>query len=301
MYIALGAAYRIEALGLSIGAAGNLVFSQIDSLRARNIDGTDDLVIPGTTILKEGRSQLIASGWQGAFGLGAIWQPMDNLWVGLSYQSRPNVAGGMELRGTLRNTFGTAPPTESDVTVTQDLPDSVRLGARWRPFPELEVRLFGDWTQWNAYRRQCILDANDENRSCDRVRGGAAGPDASGINAILERRWVNTWGVRAGVSYQLLASLELSGGFGYDSSAIPDATLDPALVDMDKGTLTVGAAYSIFEGLLVHLTFTQVIYADRNLPRGAYLVLEPPSRQPDASGLYRQVVSLFNVAVEYGL
>ena len=296
IYVTLGAAYRIPSIRLSFGATGSLVYSEVDTLRARNADGTDDLVAGGT--LKEGRSHLKVSGLQGAFGLGMIWEPTEGLFLGLSYQSRPNVSGGMELRGTLRNALGTAPVSESEVTFTQDLPDSVRIGGRFRLSPELELRLFGDWTQWQSFRRQCILDANDPDRECERINGGAARPGSHVPIAILERRWVNTWGVRGGVSWWPFEQLELMFGAGYDSNAIPDQTLDPALVDMDKGTLSAGASYAVLEKLIFHLTFTQIIYASRDT-RGAYKILAAPSAQPDGGGIYNQSISLLNVAVEW--
>jgi len=71
MYISLGVAYRIASLGLSFGATGSLIYSQMESLRARNVDGTDDLVVAGTSILKEGRSYLDVSGIQAALDMAA--------------------------------------------------------------------------------------------------------------------------------------------------------------------------------------------------------------------------------------
>src|SRR5690606_33164148 len=63
MYISGAVAFNIAKIGLSIGLSGSAIKSEIDSIRARNSDGTDDLSLADGT-LKEGRSWLKASGWQ---------------------------------------------------------------------------------------------------------------------------------------------------------------------------------------------------------------------------------------------
>ena len=66
----------------------------------------------GRTARSRGRSQLEANGWQYGIGAGLIWEPeRDKVWLGLSYTSKPNIAGGMTMNGTLRNVFATGSPT----------------------------------------------------------------------------------------------------------------------------------------------------------------------------------------------
>ena len=103
MYITGAMGFNIPQIGLSIGVSGSAIRSETDTIRARNADGSDDLIDPTFGSRKEGRSWLKASGWQGGFGIGAIWNWQQRLWIGASYTSQPNVVGGMTLKGNLYN------------------------------------------------------------------------------------------------------------------------------------------------------------------------------------------------------
>src|SRR6185503_14127169 len=55
LYLAIGGAYRLPGPRLSFGAGVNLIRSNVETVRARNATGTDDLVTSTGTVL-EGRS-----------------------------------------------------------------------------------------------------------------------------------------------------------------------------------------------------------------------------------------------------
>src|SRR5450432_140953 len=129
--LAVGGALRIAGTGLSLGLSGSVLRSWIDDVRAWSNGGND--------ITKEGRSLLQVSGYAAGFGLGALYEVTPGvLWLGLSYQSRPNVSGGMRLHGSLENDIGG--PSSADVDMVYDLPDIIRWGARYRPRRNLELR-----------------------------------------------------------------------------------------------------------------------------------------------------------------
>ena len=315
MYLSGAFAYRIKEIGLSLGVSASAIRSTVKTLRARNGDGSDNLVTPETAatpeVLKEGRSFIDVEGWQWGFGVGAIWEALpDMLWIGASYTSRPNVTGGMTLEGTLGNTLGTATPTVTDVDFTQDLPDIVRLGFRVRPTPEMEARLFGDWTHWSVAVRQCVLDKNAKGGpNCDIVetgdpiadaaQSGGNGPASRGVVQHLPRYWNDSFGIRAGYSYWFMKEIEAYLGFGYDSSAIPVETLDPAIFDMDKFTLGIGGRFQVIENLNLAFTYTHVFYLTVNTDGKSVLDdFQAPTRQPSGDGEYSQSIELFNLAAD---
>jgi hypothetical protein len=139
VYGTLGVAYRWRKL--SIGASANLVHSSVVSKKAKNPTGQGD---PDTE--HEGRVELDVSGVQGSFAAGALLELLEQkLWLGASYQAQPGL-GPMQLKGTLTVSYdGESAPYP--VTFDQALPDIVRLGARYRPSPAVELRLFGDVTR----------------------------------------------------------------------------------------------------------------------------------------------------------
>ncbi len=316
MYITGALGFNIKKIGLSLGVSGSAIRSEVVTIRARNTDGSDDLTdtsASGDEILKEGRSYVDVNGWQGGFALGAVYNvaKKDKLWIGASYTSQPNVVGGMTLTGDLNNTLGLADPSTTPVELTQTLPEIIRLGFRYRPVDKVELRLFGDYTRWSVFDKQCVLDANIEGRSCDfdgqddpfadPSTFGGDGPDDGvvGVTQHLPRYWKDGGGVRVGASYWFLPQLETYIGAGYDSSAVPVETLDPALMDMNKISVSLGARWQIIKHLAVSLTSTELFFF--TVDTGGDNALNSfvsPTRQPSAEGEYKQFFQLFNTYID---
>lgn len=303
---ALGASYRIDAARLSFGVAGNLYFSAVNTLRARNANGTDNLV-SGDGSLAEGRSLLDVSGVHFGLGAGVLWEPIRNaVWIGASYQSQPGF-GTMRLTGTLRNTLGSAQPAPpDDVLFTQELPDIVRLAVRARPWRAVEFRVSGDWTRWSSLDAMCLANerVSDADEACATRSDGSLVNAASRADVIqiFQRRWDDGFGVRAGGSYFWEDALELYAGAGFDSNAIPDSTLDPALYDMDKLTFTLGATFRMSAHAMFSLSLIEVLYFERDT-RGQQgnESLDAPSRQPANAGLYKQNTFIIQPALQLSL
>lgn len=315
MYITGALAFNIRKIGLSIGISGNAIRSEINTIRARNPDGSDDLVDvtpTGELRLKEGRSAIDAKGWQGSFGVGVVYDVLSlgKYFLGISYQSQPNVAGGMELNGTLDNVFTLQEPTSTSVVVTQTLPDILRFGVRVRPSPKWELRVFGDYQRWSVFDKQCVMEKAVSDRSCD-FRGagdalddpesfGADDPDdpedVVGVIQHLPRMWKDGGGVRVGASYWFIPELEGYLGTGYDSNAVPDETIDPALMDAHKMTFSAGVRWQIIKHLALAFTSTQVVFF-RNSTEGKSALnrFQSPTKQPSGDGVYRQFFQLFNL------
>ncbi len=321
MYITGAMGFNIPQIGLSIGVSGSAIRSETDTIRARNADGSDDLVDPTFGSRKEGRSWLKASGWQGGFGIGAIWNWQQRLWIGASYTSQPNVVGGMTLKGKLSNALASPMvPTVANAELTQTLPDIIRLGFRVRPTDRIELRLFGDFTRWSVFDKQCVLDAAVERRGCGFTGAdtalakpdgfGAEEPDPDGPDGPLKsptngtiqhlpRFWKDAGGVRAGASYWFTPQVESFLGIGYDSSAVRPQTLDAALMDMNKMSFSIGTRWQIVKQFAMALTVTDVAYFKVDT-KGKNILnkFNPPTRQADANGVYKQNILVGNLYLD---
>lgn len=288
LYFTAGGAYRIPDLRLSLGLGVNLVKTEVHTGRARNSTGLDDMVADAEGTLQEGRSLIDVSGWHLALGAGVIWEPVDNLLVGLSYQSQPGF-GEQQLEGTLDTVLGTGKPDEEDIKFFQEIPDVIRLGLRYRTLP-WEYRLFGEYVRWSVFESQCLIKADLDECQIK--------PDGSG-NAILNipRNWEDAFGIRGGVSHWFSEGLEVYVGAGYDSNAAPDEGIDAALMDQPKVTGALGGRFELLEGLVLQPTLTHVYYFEREVddPRSHV----PPSKSPDHSGTYNQAVTALDLALEY--
>lgn len=310
-YITGALAFKIKPAKLTIGASGSAIYTSFDTIRARNADGTDNVVSgqPDSFALKEGRSWLKASGWSGGFAIGLTAEPIDNmLWIGASYTSQPNVTGGMVLKGTLTNIFTTAAtPTPTDIELTQAFPDIVRLGFRVRPIPKLELRVFADYTRWSVMDKQCVMNTTFEDRNCDFEGADTAleNPEEFGGDAHpsvvqhLPRFWKDAGGVRIGVGYWFIEQLEAYIGVGYDSSAVPAETVDPALFDMDKVSVSVGALWQAHRHVAIGATIAQIIYFPLDTKgRNVLNKFQPPTRQASADGIYKQWLTVGNLYLD---
>jgi long-chain fatty acid transport protein len=304
MYLTGAVAFNIPQIGLSIGATGSAIRSEVDTIRARNPDGTDDLITQSGA-LKEGRSWLNAKGWQGSFSIGAIWSWQKKLWIGGSYTAQPNVVGGMTLKGQLNNLF---PPTltaaTTNIDFTQTFPDIVRLGFRVRPTERVELRLFADYTRWSVFNKQCVINSEAEGRNCDIPNEATAleKPEDYGVDddttlvQLLPRFWKDAGGVRAGASYWFIPNVEGFAGLGFDSSAVGVKTVDAALLDANKMSASIGARWQIVRQFAIALTVTDIIYFKVDT-KGRNLLgkFAGTASQPSADGIYKQNILLGNL------
>jgi long-chain fatty acid transport protein len=288
IYLTAGAAYRLGPL--AIGATGNLIRSSVSSTQAKTPtgDGTPD-------IEREGRAVLDVKGTLGSFALGAMAEIVDGqLWLAGSYQAQPGL-GPMRLDGTLTTLYqGGATPFPA--TFHQSLPDIWRAGARYRPRPTVELRLFGEYTRWSVMQTQCV---GLKDRPCQVDPSGAdATPDGS-VLQNLRRKWIDTIGLRAGASGWLASGTELFGGVGLETAAVPDATLDPGLADAANVSLAAGGRFALTRTMFLAASYTHIQYMDRDNTGASQLAnAQPPTKRADGGGRYTQWIGLVNVNLE---
>lgn len=295
LYFTLAGAWRTRDGKFGIGAGVNLVQSQIDIVRARNFDNTDDLVQPDGVTTKEGRALLDVKGLDVAASIGVMFKPTECSRVGISYHSQPGF-GEQTLEGDLTTQLGSSAPGTVPIEVRQALPDSIRIGGEWGALENVSLHFAIDYQRWSKFKAQCIVNPGAPESACaTNDDGELVDPNNSDVNANLLRGWKDTYGIRVGGAYHASDDLEINGGVLYDSNAVPDKTLDPALIDMDKVIPQLGVRYTA-GNLLVSATLGHVFYMSRTTaPRTA----DPAGkdRSPDMAGDYQQAVSYLLLGV----
>ncbi len=287
-YFMLGAAYDI-AERVSLGASLNIVRTDVKTIRARTLDGSDDTS-------NEGRSLLDVGGWEGAFGVGILGEIVPRkLWLGFSYQSEPGVAGQQRLKGTLQNNFGGV-KTNDQVQFFQEMPAIYRLGLRARPSDKWEVRFNAQVEDWSVFQNQCVATA--KATSCTTNTNGSA-PSGDTIQNI-ERHWGPAFGARFGGSYFVSDPVEIFASVGFDSNAIPSSTLEPTFTDFNTFSPSFGAKFSLGKHAKLAGSYTHYIAIPRDTTGESTLAsYQAPSRTPDAGGKYNQILGVFNVNAEF--
>jgi long-chain fatty acid transport protein len=292
LYFTAGAAYRFGPL--SIGAAGNFISTTLDATRAKDPLGQG---VPNTS--SEGRAFTDASSYNGSFNAGLMLEAVPNqLWFGASYQSQPGL-GEMRLKGIIEIYGGaqTGGTNTYQASVLQTMPDVIRGGVRWKlKHAPLEFRLFGDFTRWSVNKY-----------SCAGVTGDPCNPGASGAAGTLDynpRNWNNTYGGRLGVSYWVKPEIELLFGAGYETAAVPDATMAPDTADANNIQGTLGARFKLTDSLFLSATYTQAQYFNRDNSGKSTLAeingmpVPYPAVQEDGGGQYTQWIGYANANLE---
>jgi long-chain fatty acid transport protein len=299
MYVTAAGAYRLPGPRLAFGAGVNLIFSNVLTVRARTPAGTDDVVAADGSIA-EGRSLIDTKGTHISASVGVNWEAITGLWIAASYQAQPGF-GNFTQSGTLDNKFGDGPSTQDPIRLEQEMPDVYRLGVRYQPMSNLELRLSGDYQRWSVFEHQCFLEADEENPNCALDNDGVERDNARGIIVNIPREWKDTFGVRGGASYWFTPAFEVNGGVAFDSSAVPDRTIDSSLIDANKVIAMAGFRWAVMDSLMLAFTANNVFYAKRDVaPRDqGDIGTMSPSAVPDGAGVYTQNVIFANVGAEY--
>jgi long-chain fatty acid transport protein len=186
-------------------------------------------------------------------------------------------------------------PTQQ-VEFHQALPDIWRAGVRWRVMKDLELRLLGDYTRWSAMQTQCLAI---QGKPCAVFPDGS---DASGVgNTVLNvrRNWKDTYHGHLGGSYWLKPEVELFAGAGYETAAVPDTTLEPAIADANNIEGSVGGRFFLFDAFYLAVSYTHLQFLDRDNTGLSILSHSMgPTVQADGGGKYTQWVGIFDVNAE---
>lgn len=286
---------------LSFGASVSGVINKVSTVRARNVDGSDD-TFNKQGALVEGRSYLDASGFDIAAGFGVYYEPTEDLHFGLSYMSQPGF-GEQKLSGTLRAQSGATTETNPEsVNFYQSFPDVVRFGAVAQLTPKWLLRSDFSFTRWSVFNRQCVTKKGQDCAVAD------DGRDLSNGNVILNipRNWNNSVSVRVGPGYKLNDMVDLFGSASIATPAVPKSTIDASTIDAFAVYATAGAHINITKNLAIagsynHVFFTTVNTNGQNNqslkdhPGGDYNV----SRSPSADGKYKQQVGYIDANIAY--
>jgi long-chain fatty acid transport protein len=281
-YGSLGGSYAVTDT-LRLGLSLNAMYTTVEDVRAWSGGGNG--------LLGEGRSLLDVNGLSWGFGAGVFYECECRAFrAGLSYQSRPNVVGGMKLEGKLVNDIGG--PSSANVQLHQDLPDVLRAAVAYEPRPDVELRASVAWERWSAFDRQCVTQRGEP---CAITQEGGQ-PEGGAVLQNVPRRFRDAVEARVGASVWASPRVELFSGLGVMSQAVPDATLDASLPDFFGVTFALGSRLRVTRSLSVAGSLSHIVSPARDV-RSELQGYALPSQLPDASGHYTQSMSYANVNV----
>jgi long-chain fatty acid transport protein len=296
LYGTVALAYRLEALHLGIGASFSVISTGVKDTRARNLDGSDDVIAPNGG-LAEGRAYLDVNGVQVGAAGGIYWEPIPTLHIGASYTSQPGF-GTMRLKGTFQELQGQGGTINDSVDLLQAYPDVIRLGGAWHLVPEAELRLDLTWQRWSQFKNQCIVVSG---AACNVNPNGSFANTAAQSDVILNlpRNWNDSVRARLGGAYWVQPQTEVFGSFAYESSPVANKDQDPLLFDSQRLYGTLGVRYAFTPHLFGSLAYTYVYFVPVTVTDSAFGQYKAPSTSPNENGNYQQELYLFDAALSY--
>jgi Outer membrane protein transport protein (OMPP1/FadL/TodX) len=168
------------------------------------------------------------------FGLGVIARPLPGLSIGLS--ARPgapvHATGTLDVQLPQFATAAGATVTGRAARIDLNLPPEARLGIAWAGGPAL-VELDLTWENWGVLRSIQVTPID--------IVIHQGGSDTRVGPISVPRNWHAAFSGRLGGEYELYSWLKLRAGALYESTAIPDETLQIDFAGLSRLAATAGA------------------------------------------------------------
>lgn len=313
IYNTFALAYRFQRQdrdypAFSIGASASPVIHHVATVRARNVDGSDDTIANGSVI--EGRSYIDATGLNFGLSAGIFVEPSEDLRLGLSYISQPGL-GETRMSGELKTQLGAGQQSVSKIDFLQTYPDVIRFGVGFKATPRLDLRGDFEFVRWSVFERQCVVEKGASCAVDPDGRRQVGSPDAVKVQVNVPRNWNNAIGFRVGPGYMFTDQLEGFASLGFTTPAVPKETIDAATIDSQRLYATVGARYEISKhfslaGSYNHIYFVPVDTKGANNQNLSDHPANAPgggdynvSRTPSADGKYYAQIGFVNINAAY--
>lgn len=208
--------------GLSLGAGLDLVASGVH-LERDILFGTDlgTVTFGGTAFGVGGRAGLVYR------------PPALPAWsFGLTYRSPVKLDFSGNVDFDAPTTYRPSLPPDGVAKTSITLPQSLGVGVAFRPIPEWEIEIDGNWRGWSSY------DALELS-----LPGGQTN--------VSERDWHDSFTVRLGTEYTLEQRWSFRLGAIWDQTPVPTTTLDFQLPDANRIDLSLGLGAAITEAVHV--------------------------------------------------
>ncbi|MGE5185797.1 MAG: OmpP1/FadL family transporter [Acidobacteriota bacterium] len=223
-------------------------------------------------------SQLSGSGVGLAVAAGALVKPTDTLRVAVAWRSPLHIE--TDGSGTIQFPGGAS---QEQFTHAQKWPQQASLGVALVPDRQLRVAAQLDWSQWSTVQELAV-----------RFPANAA------LDQIYPEAWRDTWTVRAGAEYAFTSALAARAGAYYDTSAVPDRSLERQYLDSNKVGVAAGASVRA-AGWRVDAALDLVLPSTRTVPDNTSATTAFPADRNKAPGSYSGTLVTVELAVAHPL
>ncbi len=227
---------------LSIGASLSIQYAEAELANAL----PNPLAVPGPGT--DGRLQIEGNDWSLGVNVGLLWEPLEELRLGLAYRSGIE----HELDGHARFSGLTGPLAAGNGrfsgSAPLELPDMVLLGAAYDLTPSLTVLGQVNWFRWSQFE-EIRVELNDGRTLLNEQDFENSASAALGF----EYRWTDTWTLRAGVQF--------------DETPIPGGMLSTRTPDGDRFWGAVGLTVELRPGVELDFAYAHIWVDDAEIDR----------------------------------
>jgi len=288
-------AYRFDDLKLAVAAGLDVTYA-IVSLQKTLYSSAVDPTAPAPPFgaYELGPLGLDGTGAGVGYNLGLRWQPCKELTFGLAFRSaiRLDIDGDGNFLATTPTGLAaiglsstpvfpyTRARATSPASTTITLPNSLDLALAWQPTDRLTLEFDTTRTGWS---------------SLSKLQFSFSSPQFAAFNNQPDpRNWQDVWSYKFGGQYALNDRVDLRAGYSYDTTPVPDATVDPLLPDADRHSFAFGTGIH-HERASLDLAYMWVHFVDRTVNNQNMQTLR------GANGTFKSDAYLFaaNVTVKF--
>jgi len=240
------------AINLSKGAPGMRAAVAFDSLPTRyhltrRVPYGQDFATANTLVTGTGFGARIALLYdpviQSKIHFGLTWRSP----VSLQLEGLTDFDSPPEYRAEL--------PTDGDTTMDLKLPQNFVAGLAYDITPKLTIEIDAEWTQYSKYTEERFQWAD-------------------GSKSTFVKQWKDSLSIRAGIS-TITALAQLRAGYEVSMTPVPMSTLDASFPDANRQSISVGAGFSMIEGVTFDIAGIYHIPVSR---RSSYVDYVPPHK-----------------------
>lgn len=226
---------------LSLAAGIDMLWSAVDLKRKIPVIG----VIPRF----DGESFLSGDGMGVGYNLGALYEPVSGVKLGVHFRSEINVKHRGSLTISLPKILPSGPKIDGSANLTY--PPSVTFGIAYNRINPFTFLFDVTWTGWSTFE-QLRVDLNGRLLT-------AGGPVRS---LVTPKDWRDAWAFRFGANYEIKPGIKLRAGYIYDMTPVPDQTLDPQLPDANRHVFTIGKEFK-YKRFTFSAAYNYILFENR--------------------------------------
>jgi long-chain fatty acid transport protein len=177
-------------------------------------------------------------GWAVGYNLGALWKPQEKISIGVSFRSATtvNLKGNTSAYNNVAvpNSYPVPPfssfSSSSSANADFNFPLNAAFGISYRPTPKWNLEFNADYTDWNSVQTLTIHQATPP-------------PGLLPQTVQTPMNWQSSWLYEFGVTRYLKNNWQVSAGYVFNESSVPNAHYSPYVADLDRHFFSVGTGH----------------------------------------------------------